>query len=176
MEDLNLETQATQQKRFPIFQKKEELLKKVKVKPTIWDKAFSKRKLKNQKKVAVLYLRDSGNAETYEIEPKQGFFSIRGKTYHERRDCTYVMGKERFPLAIIPESNMVPIGKKEWYEKSLQETFSNLQDHLIKGLRHAERVRMGESNLDKQLNMKQVIVWGLLGIIVVAVLVGYVGK
>ncbi len=156
----------------PEIVKKEEPDVKKKKALGFWDKAFRKNKLKNSNKVAVVFLRNNGIAETHELESRNGFFSLHGRTYHERRDCIYTMGKERFPLAIIPEWAVVPIGKKEWYDQPLQEKFSTLQDHVMKGIRHAERVKMGETD-SKQLNMKQVIIWGILAIVGVAVLMNY---
>lgn len=150
--------------------KKEE---KKKTKKGIWEKVWNKNKLKKPSKVAVLYLRESGLAETMELEAKRGFFNINDRTYHERRDCVYLLGKEKIPLCIIPEWNVTPIGKKAWEDKPMQEKFSVLQDHVMKGIRHAERVRMGEKGNDFKFNAKSAIGIAIAVVIVIAVVVGY---
>lgn len=152
--------------------KVEEKKEEKKPKKKFWDRVWRKNKLKKTNTVAVLFLRENGIAEPMEIESNQGFYSINGKTYHEDRDCIYTMGKERFPLAIIPEWNVIPIGRKEWEDKDIQTKFSTLQDHVMKGIRHAERVRMGEREEGK-FNTKTIIVIGVVVIVVIAVIVGY---
>ncbi len=148
--------------------------KKEKKKKSLWDRMFKKHKLKKPNKVAVIYLRRNGSAQPMEVESKGGFFNINNKTYHEDRDCIYRLGKENYPFAIIPEWNVTPIGKIKWEEKDMQEKFSTLQDHVIKGIRHAERVRSGESS-DSKLNTKSLIVMGIIAIIGLAFLFQYVG-
>lgn len=149
--------------------------KKDKKKKGFWDKVWNKKKLEKRNTVAVLYLRENGNAEPMEIVSKRGFFNINGKTYHERRDCIYTMNKDRFPLAIIPEWSVTPIGTKSWYDKRPQEIISILQDHCMNGIRHSERVRSGENMGDSKLNMKNIIVIGIIVIVAIAVLMGYTG-
>lgn len=137
-----------------------------------WKKLWSKKKLEKSNMVAVIYLRNNGHADPIEVESKNGFFNINGKTYHENRDCIYTLGKDRYPLAIIPEWSVTPIGRKEWEDKGMQEKFHILQDHVMKGIRHAERVRMGEKD-GQQLNIKAIILIGIAVLIVAAVLIGY---
>ena len=137
-----------------------------------WKSLWKSKKLEKSNMVAVLYLRKNGHADSMEVESKNGFFNIDGKTYHENRDCVYTLGKERYPLAIIPEWNVTPLGRKEWEDKPMQEKFAILQDHVMKGIRHAERVRMGEKDGTK-LNMKAIIMIGIAVLIVGAVLLGY---
>jgi len=144
-------------------------------KKTLWDKMFRKSRLKKPNTTAVIYLRKNGIAEPMEVELRKGFFNIYGKTYHEDRDCIYRLGKEKYPLAIIPEWNVVPIGKEEWDLKDMQEKFSTLQDHVMKGIRHAERVRMGEKE-PMRMNGKALITIGIMVIIGIAFLMQYVGK
>jgi len=143
-----------------------------KKKKGLWDRAWRKGKLKKTNTVAVLYLRENGNAEPMEVESKNGFFNINGRTYHENRDCVYTMGKDRFPLVIIPEWNVTPIGRKQWEDKPMQMKYAVLQDHVMKGIRHAERVRMGEKE-NKPLNLKAIIVIGIIIIVGVAIFMGY---
>ncbi len=150
----------------------EEKEKKKEAKKKWWNKAFPKKdKFKKPNKVAVLYLRENGNAEPMDIDAKDGFYNIEGKTYHERSDCVYTVGKERIPLAIIPERNMVAIGTKGWEDKAMQEKYSELQDHLLKGIRNAELVKMGDSS-GVSPNLKKWIAGGLGVIVLLAILFG----
>ncbi len=140
----------------------------------LWAKAWNKNKLKKPNAVAVLYLKENKNAEPMVVQTKRGFFSINGKTYHERRDCTYtLMGKERTPVAIIHEWSMTPIGTKEWEDKEIQEKCAICQDHIMQGVRHAERVRMGEKMDGMTMTPKTMIVLGILVIIAIAFVAGY---
>jgi len=140
---------------------------------TLFQKLFKTNKLKKPNKVAVILLLNNGRAEIMELESKYGFFTINKKVYHEDKDCIYTIGKERYPLAIIPEDNLTPIGTKKYYERSLQEIGQTLQNHIMKGIRHAEIVRMGEKDGGK-LNVKTAIAIGVIILIIVAVVVGYV--
>lgn len=155
--------------------KKNKIKKKLedKLKKSWWDKMFNKNKFQKLKKVAVIYLRENGNAEPMELESKNGFFHIEGRTYHERRDCIYTVGKERIPLAIIPEWSMTPLGTKQWDEKLMQEKFSEVQDHLLKGIRHAELVRMGEKD-GMNINVKKAIGIGIIVLVAIVIIVSYI--
>jgi len=162
-----------------VEKKKDKLTdKKDKSKPeekTLWHKTFNKNKLKRPDKVAVIYLRENGIAEPMELTvDSKGFFHVNGKVYHEDRDCTYLLGKDKHPFAIIPEWSVVAIGRKTWYDQSMQKIFCVLQDHVMKGIRHAERVRTGEKGEGLRLNAKQVILYIILGIIGIAVLMNYI--
>ncbi len=152
---------------------KEDKKKKSKNKPGFWNKVWNNKKLEKRNTVAVLYLRENGRAEPMEVESIRGFFNIGGKTYHERRDCIYTMSKDRHPLAIIPEWSITPLGTKAWYDKTPQEKIAILQDHCMNGIRHSERVRSGEKMGMTKLNMKNVIVIGIIVIVAIAVLMGY---
>lgn len=147
--------------------------KKDKKKQGFWAKVWNTKKLEKRNIVAVLYLRENGTAEPMEVMSKRGFFNIDGKTYHERRDCIYTMSKDRYPLAIIPEWCVTPIGTKSWYDRRPQEIISILQDHCMNGIRHSERVRSGEKPYDTKLNLKNIIVIGIVIIVAIAVLMGY---
>lgn len=142
----------------------------------VWGKMFSKSKLKRSNAVAVVYLRRNGSAEPMVVESKRGFFNINNKTYHEDKDCVYriKVGKEVYPLAMIPEWNVIPIGREEWDDKPMQEKFHTLQDHVMKGIRHAERVRMGEKE-PVQFNGKAIVGIIILVVIGGAFLLQYVG-
>ncbi len=152
-------------------EEKEKKEEKKKEKKGIWKTAFSDGKLK-KKKVAVLFLRNNSRAETYELESKKGFFNIHGRNYHEDRDCVYTMGKERYPLCIIPEWSLIPYGTQKWHDKGMLEKFAELEDHTLRGIRHAELVKMGDRDGVK-VNAKTWILIGLAVIIGIAVLLGY---
>lgn len=153
--------------------KKKDSNKKDKKKLGFWEKIWDTKKLDKRNTVAVLYLRENGTAEPMEIISKRGFFNINGRTYHERRDCIYTMSKDRYPLAIIPEWSVTPIGTKAWYDRKPQEIISILQDHCMNGIRHSERVRSGENMHDSKINLKNIIVIGIIVIVAIAVLMGY---
>jgi len=138
-----------------------------------WTKFFSKNKLKKPNVVAVVFLRNNGNAELMELEPKNEMFSIYGKTYHERSDCVFTVTKDRIPMAIIPEWSLIPVGTQRWEEQDMTEKFSQLEEHVLRGIRHAELVRRdGEER--KPITSKQVILWVIVAIIAGAVLVNYI--
>ena len=148
--------------------------KETKTKKGVWDKAWKKRKLEKAKSVAVMYLRENGRASPMEVKVEKGFFNIEGRSFHERRDCTYIMeNKERTPLAVIFEWSVTPVGHKSWYDRSIQKTFAVLQDHVMRGIRHAERVRSGESDRDGRINTKTAILIGVAVIIGLALVLGY---
>ncbi len=141
---------------------------------TLFERIFKKNKLKKPNSVAVIFLRNNGVAQPMELETKNGFFNIEGKTYHENTDCIYtIKDKERTPLAIIPEWSLLPLGTKAWEDHSMQEKFAELQDHTLRGIRHAELVKMGDKG-DVKLNAKSLIGLGILAIIVIAVGVNYI--
>ncbi len=148
--------------------------KKIKIKKGFWEKIWNKHKIEKKNHVAIIFLHENGNAEPMEVMSEKGFFQIKGKTYHERRDCIYTLGKERYPLAIIPEWSLTPIGTKGWEEKTMQEKLSILQDHAIKGIRHAERVKSGEDQGGIKLNAKAAIGIAIAAVIVIAVIMSYV--
>ena len=140
-----------------------------------WSKNFNKTKLKKSNKIAVIYLRNNGNADLMELESKNGFFNIEGKPFHEDRDCIYTITKDRLPLAIVFEWDMLPIGTKKWDDQDMRDKFSQLETHVLKGIRHAELVKLGGGSGDeKKFTVKQAIIWGIAGIVAVAVLINYI--
>ncbi len=177
LEDLKLEDPIFENKsedRSYIHKDKSKEKDKDSEKKGLWNKMFNKNKLKKSTKVAVIYLRDNKIAEPMEKEvDSKGFFNINGRVYHQDRDCIYLLGKDRHPFAIIPEFNVTPIGTKEWYSNSMQKKFAVLQDHVMKGIRHAERVRMGEKGEGMKLNPKTIIVFGIIAIVAVALIMNY---
>ena len=151
--------------------KKEDKKKK---KGGFWDKVWSKGKLKKPNMVAVMYLRNNGMAEPMEVQVREGFFNIYGRTYHENRDCIWSLTKDRTPFAIIPEWSLIPIGTKRWEDKPMLEKFAELQDHTLRGIRHAEFVRLGDGK-GLNLNAKSIIGFIILGIIAIAIAAQYLG-
>jgi hypothetical protein len=133
---------------------------------------FKKEKFKKPSKVGVLFLRKNGTAEAMEKEPKNSFFEVDGQTYHERRDCTYFFGKDRIPLAVISEGGFIPLGTTKWYEKDMLSKFHEAQDHLLRGIRHAELVRVGGMGVSP--NVKKMIGIGLLVLIGLVILFNYI--
>lgn len=133
---------------------------------------FKKEKFKKPNKVAVIFLRKNGTADPIEKETKNGFFEIGGETYHERRDCTYFVGKDRVPLAVIPEGGFIPLGTTKWYEKDMLSKFHEAQDHLLRGIRHAELVRVGGMGVSP--NVKKMIGIGLLVLVGLVILFNYI--
>ena len=123
--------------------------------------------------VAVIFLRNNGIAEPIEVEAKNGFFNVQGRSYHERRDCVWRFGKDKMPLCIIPENGLTPFGTKEWQDRSMQEKFSELQDHVLKGIRHAEIVKVGGIEGPK-MSTKAWIGIIVMGIIGFAILSNYI--
>ncbi len=129
-----------------------------KKKLTFWDKVFNKKKLKKPESVAVLYLRKNGIAEPMYIEPKHEMFRVGSNTYHQRKDCKYLITKNKIPLVIIPEEGLVPTGNKEYYDLDVQVRCKEHQDSAIKAIRHAEIVRMGyDDKIGKKINPKVAI-------------------
>jgi hypothetical protein len=154
----------------PVLEKKEERSKSKSKRRSFWEKSFSKKKLTKPTAVAVIYLRNNGKADTMEVETKRGFFEINHKVYHEDKDCIY-RTKDGTPLAIIPEWSLVPYGTQQWHDKSMLEKFAELQDHTIRGIRHAELVKMGEKQPSK-INGKAIVGLILLAVIGWAILSG----
>ena len=153
--------------------KKEETKRKNEEKKGWFHKSFNKDKLKKPNKVSVIYLRNNGRAEPMIVEVEKGQFNINGKTYHERSDCTYSVTKDRIPLAIIPEWGITPIGNKEWYDIPMERKFGEYQDHVIRAIRHAELVKMGETRGISP-DVKKLIGWGILILIAVLVITQYI--
>lgn len=178
VEKLELETLHVKPKTFAkaVFaanDTQEVIVEKAKKPKAFWERFWRRNKIEREGYVAVILLKEDGNAETVEIKTKKGFFEINGKTYHERKDCTYTMGKERIPLAIIPEWSLIPYGTKPWHDREMLEKIAECQDHCLRGIRHAELVRMGDKETMK-INARQVILM-LIGVVIVgAVAVNYI--
>lgn len=138
-----------------------------------WNKVFNKDKLKKSDRVGVVYLRNNGKADLMEVQTKNGFFNINGKPYHEDRDCVYILTKERIPLLIVREWDMIPIGTKKWDDEPMREKFSELEQHVLKGIRAAELVKSG-GGIETKLTPKQMILWGLVILVGGIILVNFI--
>ena len=156
-----------------LFTDKDKRKRQKLARPRFWEGFLGKKKLQKTSFVAILYLKDI-HAEPLIQKTTNGFFTIDGKTYHERQDCTYTIkiGKDRFPLAIIKDNQIVPFGTKDWDELEIKEKYLACQEHAMSGIRHAERVRMGQSE-DKPINVKMIILVVLGLVIAGAVMYGY---
>lgn len=171
LEDLGSVKSESSDFELPETSKKDKKSKKEKL--SYWSKVFNKSKIeKKPERVAVIFLRDNGIADPMMIDVKNGFFQIAGRTYHQRRDCNYSLGKERIPLAVIREKDLIPIGRREWDDKKIEEKVAEFQDHTLKAIRHAELVRMGEKE-SGSISTKQIILWGLIIVIGGAILMSY---
>ncbi len=135
-------------------------------------KFFSKGGLKKTNKVAVVYLRNNGNADLMEVETRRGFFKIKGKSFHEDRDCVYTVTKDRIPLMIQKEWDIMPIGTKRRDDEIMSEKFAQLEDHVLTGIRAAELVKTGGES-DGKFSGKQVVIYAILAIIAGALFVSY---
>ncbi len=167
---MNLESLET----MPMIEKplsKSEDKKKKKGKGEVF-RSFNKRKMKKPSAVGVYFLRNNGKIEQKEIETKHGFFNIEGKTYHEDADCIF-RNKEGYPIAIIPEWSLVPYGTRKWHDKSMLEKFAELQDHALRGIRHAELVKMGERDGPK-ISGKAIVGFIILAIIGMVLVSSYI--
>ena len=139
-----------------------------------WNKVFNKDKLKKSNKAAVIYLRNNGNADLMEVETRNGFFTIEGKPYHEDRDCIYTITKDRIPLMIQREWDLIPIGTKKWDDDSMREKFAELEQHVLKGIRAAELVKSGGQGFEGKLTPKQMILWGLAALVAVIIITNFI--
>lgn len=173
MEELNLRDLEPRNES-PLERKTDDIPSGKKEKKVVkfWDKVFNRKKIEKEDKVAVIFLRNNRTAVPLEVKTKNGFFNINGKSYHEDRDCIYSLGKERVPLAIIPEWSLVPVGTRDQEDKFMLEKFAEFQDHVMKAIRHAELVKMGGED-KKPLNPKVMIMIGLVVIVVYAVMSNY---
>ena len=138
-----------------------------------WSKHFSKDKIKKANRVGVVYLRSNGNVNLLEVETINGSFSINGKPFHEDRDCVYTLTKDRIPLMIVREWDMIPLGTKKWVDDTMKEKFAELEQHVLKGIRAAELVKIG-GGIESKLTTKQMILWGLVILVGGIILVNFI--
>ncbi|KKL49763.1 hypothetical protein LCGC14_2312260 [marine sediment metagenome] len=138
-----------------------------------WGKHFNKDKIKKPNRVGVVYLRNNGNVDLLEVETRDGQFAINGKPYHEDRHCVYTLTKERIPLMVVREWDMIPLGTKKWDDEPMSEKFAELEQHVLKGIRNAELVKMG-GGVESKLTTKQMILWGLVILVGAIILVNYI--
>ncbi len=137
-----------------------------------WSKHFNKDKFKKPNRVGVIYLRNNGNVDLTEVETRNGQFTVNGKGYHEDRHCVYTLTKDRIPLMIVREWDMIALGTKKWDDEPMLEKFAELEQHVLKGIRQAELVKMG-GGIESKLTPKQMILWGLAALVGVILLMNY---
>ena len=158
----------------PIVSEVEEKKSKKKKDEKWWEKAFDKKKFKKPSKVGVVYLRNNGNVDLMQVETRNGFFNVNGKPYHEDRDCVYRTSKDKIPLLIVREWDIIPLGTKRWDDEPMREKFAELEQHVLKGIRAAELVKSG-GGLDTKITPKQMILWGLAILVGAIILMNYIG-
>ena len=108
-----------------------------------------------------------------ELETVNGFFNVDGKPYNEDRDCVYTITKDRIPLLIVREWDIIPLGTKKWDDDPMREKFSELSQHLLRGIKNAEFVRTG-GGFDGKLTPKQLILWGLVALVGVIIIMNFI--
>ena len=141
----------------------------------LWDGVFNRKKLEKPNTVAVIYLRKSGVAEPLELQSIKGVFHHNGKEYHERRDCRWILfnKKERLPFIIIWEEGLIPIPTDEYYkERDLEERCATLQESVVKSIRHAEMVKMGDEAGGSKISTKTIIIGLIVLVVLGAILKG----
>ncbi|HEC39518.1 hypothetical protein LCGC14_0538290 [marine sediment metagenome] len=161
----------------PVVETNKEINKKQtkkKKENNLWSKTFNKDKLKKPNKAGVVYLRNNGNADLMQVNTVNGFFSIESKIYHEDRDCVYTITKDRTPLLIVREWDLIPLGTKKWEDEPMRKKFAELEQHVLKGIRQAELVKSGGAGIDSKLTPKQLILWGLAALVGVIVLTNFI--
>jgi len=161
----------------PIIQVKDDSPKKKNIKikeKKWWGKHFSKDKIKKSNRVGVIYLRNNGNVDLLEIQTNNGSFSIDGKPFHENRHCVYTLTKDRIPLMIVREWDLIPLGTKKWDDEPMLEKFAELEQHVLKGIRQAELVKVGGGGIETKLTPKQMILWGLVILVGGIILTNYI--
>lgn len=134
-----------------------------------WTRTFNKKKFTKPDRVGVIYLRNNGNVDLFQKETKNGFFSVGNETYHINRDCVYTLTKERIPLLIQREWDLIPLGTKKWDDEEMRDKHKQLETHVLKGIRNAELVKGGDGE-SSPMTLKQGILWGLGAIILIAVI------
>ncbi len=138
-----------------------------------WSKHFTKDRLKKSNKVGVVFLRNNANVDLLEVETRNGYFTVNGKPYHEDRHCVYTLTKDRIPLMVVREWDMIALGTKKWDDEPMLEKFAELEQHVLKGIRNAELVKMG-GGIESKLTTKQMILWGLVILVGAIILVNYI--
>lgn len=146
---------------------------KKKDKENWWNKKFNKNKLKKSTKVAIVFLRTNANVDLLQKETKNGFFSVGTETYHVDKDCIFTLTKDRIPLMVVREWDIIALGTKKWEDEDMREKFKTLETHVLKGIRNAELVKTGGERDSGTITIKQAILFGIVGIVLVAVFLNY---
>ena len=144
--------------------------KKKKPKRGLFERSFNSERLKKNSKVAVVYLMNNRLADFKEMEAINGEFVINGNKYHTDRDCIYATKKNRIPMAIIREWDLIPLGTKQWEDEGVRKQFAQLERHVLQGIKNAELYKVsGQGNVNP--NLKKYILMGIAAIVGIAVLV-----
>ena len=144
----------------------------------LFDKLFNKNKLKKGNKVAVVLLRDNSLADFKEVEAINQQFSVEGKSYHVERDCVYTTQKDRIPLMIIREWDLIPLGTKRWYDtegkdERMREKFANLERHVLRGIKNFELWKVQDGKRGQNIDAKKLILYIVIAFVIGAVVINY---
>ncbi len=140
----------------------------------LFKRFFHPDSLRKSNRVAVVYLRDNNLVEFKEIEARDGQFVINGRNYHIDRDCIYTTRKERVPLIILREWDLIPLGTKRWEDEDIRERFSKLERHVLQGIKNAELYKVRMPGTQMPTNLRKIIGIGIGLIIFIAILVHFV--
>ena len=75
---------------------------------------------------------------------------------------------------IIREWDLIPLGTKKWEDEDMREKFAELEQHVLKGIRNAELVKMGGGESDSKFTTKQLILWVIVAVVAGAILINYI--
>lgn len=154
-------------------EKKPKLEKKVKEEKKWFEKFFNKDRLQKSNKVAVVYLLNNHLADFMELDTVDDKFKVAGKEYHVDKDCIFTTRKDRIPLVVIKEWDIIPEGTKDWDDKTMRNRFAELEKHVLRGIKNAELYKVGDNNPMKMTG-KQMILWGLAALVLGAVVINYI--
>lgn len=163
LEEQLLVPEPTKEPEIPISKKEEK-------KKTLFAK-LSKGKTKI-KEMPILFLRNSGKAESRKIIPKNGMFEIEGRVYHEKHgsDWDLVDGINKKKIKIIPEWGLYPMGNSDYLDE-LKSEQAEVQHDIIRAIQTAETVRYNEEKgRGKGVNPK-IAVLAIIAIIVIGYIV-----
>ena len=147
--------------------------KKVKVEKKWFERLFNINKLQKTNKVAVVYLLNNNLVEFYELDTQDGKFSVNGNHYHVDKDCIYTTKKDRIPFMVVREWDIIPLGTKKWDDETMRIKFSELEKHVLRGIKNAELYKVGD-NAPFKMTGKQMILWGLAALVIGAVVINYI--
>lgn len=145
-----------------------------KAKEKRWRPKFSVRKqlksLATKNKILVNLLGTNRNAKLITAKIQDGFIVIDGKYHACSTDFVYLMDG-KFPMIVLPEWSLLPIGTKDYYDALDKNTAGvEAQKIIIRAMEHAATVA------HKPLG-KKAIIWIIVGgVAVIYILFGGGGK